>query len=196
MTRITDVALGQTPSQTVGPFFHFALPLYASPVLVTDKTKGERIRIEGRVIDGDGKPLSDALIEIWQANAEGRYDHPEDKQDKPIDPEFHGFGRSATDNDGRYSFQTIRPGAVPGPGNTLQAPHVNVTVFARGMLKQLVTRLYFEDEKLNADDPILARIPDALRRSTLIARRKNGKDAPFVFDIVLQGKDETVFFDV
>jgi protocatechuate 3,4-dioxygenase alpha subunit len=190
------VALGQTPSQTVGPFFHFALPHYAGPVLVTGKTKGERIKIEGRVLDGDGQPLNDALIEIWQANAEGRYDHPEDKQDKPVDPEFHGFGRSATDKDGRYHFITIRPGAVPGPGNTLQAPHISVTVFARGMLKQLVTRLYFEGEKLNADDPILARIPDAGRRSSLIARRKNGKDAPFVFDIVLQGKGETVFFDV
>jgi protocatechuate 3,4-dioxygenase alpha subunit len=194
--RITDVAHGQTPSQTVGPFFHFALPLFEGPVLVTDKTKGERITIEGRVLDGDGQPLNDAMIEIWQANAEGRYDHPEDKQDKPLDPNFHGFGRCATDKDGRYSFQTIRPGPVPGPGNTLQAPHVNVTVFARGMLKQLVTRMYFEGEKLNADDPILGRIADDVRRSTLIARRKNGKAAPFVFDIVLQGKGETVFFDV
>jgi protocatechuate 3,4-dioxygenase alpha subunit len=182
--RITDVAYRQTPSQTVGPFFHF------------DKTKGERITIEGRVLDGDGQPLNDAMIEIWQANADGRYDHPEDKQDKPLDPTFHGFGRCATDKDGRFSFQTIRPGAVPGPGNTLQAPHVNVTVFARGMLKQLVTRMYFENEKLNADDPILGRIVDEARRSTLVARRKNGKGGPFVFDIVLQGKGETVFFDV
>lgn len=186
----------QTPSQTVGPFFHFALPKYAGPVLVSDQTKGERITIEGRVLDGDGQPLSDAMIEIWQANAEGRYDHPEDEQSKELDPAFHGFGRSATDKEGRYGFQTIRPGPVPGPGNTLQAPHINVTVFARGMLKQLVTRIYFEDEKLNADDPILGRIPDQSRRSTLIARRKNGKDAPFVFDIVLQGEGETVFFEV
>jgi protocatechuate 3,4-dioxygenase alpha subunit len=190
------VAYGQTPSQTVGPFFHFALPKFAGPVLVDDKTKGERIIIEGRVLDGDGQPLNDALIEIWQANAAGRYDHPEDRQDKPLDPGFHGFGRCATDKDGRYSFQTIRPGPVPGPGNTLQAPHINFTVFARGMLKQLVTRMYFEDEKSNADDPILARIPDDARRSTLVAKRKNGKNGPFVFDIVLQGKGETVFFDV
>jgi protocatechuate 3,4-dioxygenase alpha subunit len=193
--RITDVSLRQTPSQTVGPFFHFALPRFAGPNLATDQTKGERISIEGRVIDGDGQPLNDALVEIWQANAEGRYDHPDDNQDKPLDPAFHGFGRSATDAQGRFSFQTIRPGAVPGPGNTLQAPHINVTVFARGMLKQLVTRIYFEDEKQNTDDPILARIPDA-RRGTLIARRKNGKDPAFVHDIVLQGKNETVFFDV
>ena len=187
------MSFGQTPSQTVGPFFHYALPDEKLETLVTDKTKGERIRIEGRIVDGDGAPLPDALIEIWQANAEGRYDHAEDKQDKPLDPAFHGWGRSATDKDGVFRFNTIKPGPVPGPGNTLQAPHVNVTVFARGMLKQLVTRLYFEGEKLNADDPILARIGEPERRSTLIAKRSGGK---FVFDIVLQGGNETVFFDV
>lgn len=187
----------QTPSQTVGPFFHFALPFRGGEVLVTDKTKGERIEIAGRVIDGDGKPLNDAMIEIWQANAAGRYDHPEDQQsDKPLDPAFHGWGRCATDTDGNFRFLTIRPGPVPGPGNTLQAPHINVTVFARGMLRQLVTRLYFEGEKLNENDPILARIPDADRRTTLIARRANGKDGPYRFDLILQGKGETVFFDV
>ena len=190
------MSFGQTPSQTVGPFFHYALPNEKYETLFTDATKGERIKIEGRVVDGDGTPLPDALIEIWQANAEGRYDHAEDEQDKPLDPSFHGWGRSATDKDGRFRFHTIKPGPVPGPGNTLQAPHVNVTVFARGMLKQLVTRLYFEDETLNADDPILARIHEPERRSTLIARRANGKDAPFIFDIVLQGDNETVFFDV
>jgi protocatechuate 3,4-dioxygenase alpha subunit len=170
----------QTPSGTVGPFFHFALPAKEEAVLVTDKTQGERIVIEGRVLDGDGAPLGDALLEIWQANAAGRYDHPDDRQDKPLDPAFHGFGRCATDKDGRYRFHTIRPGAVPGPG----------------MLKQLVTRIYFEDERLNGDDPILSRIPDAKRRSTLIARRRNGKDGPYVFDVILQGNGETVFFDV
>jgi protocatechuate 3,4-dioxygenase, alpha subunit len=190
------VSFGQTPSQTVGPFFHYALPNEKFETLVTDKTKGERIRIEGRVVDGDGSPIPDALIEIWQANAEGRYDHPEDGQEKSLDPAFHGWGRSATDKDGVFRFNTIKPGSVPGPGNTLQAPHVNVTVFARGMLKHLVTRLYFDDEKLNADDPILARIGEPERRSTLIAKRANGKDAAYVFDIVLQGDNETVFFDV
>jgi protocatechuate 3,4-dioxygenase alpha subunit len=191
------VKYGQTPSQTVGPFFHFALPFAGGEVLVTDKTRGERIEIEGRVIDGDGKPVSDALIEIWQANAEGRYDHPEDEQsDKPLDPAFHGWGRSATDKDGRFRFVTIRPGPVPGPGNTLQAPHINVTVLARGMLRQLVTRLYFEGEKLNDDDPILARIPDSSRRKTLVARHSNGNDGRYRFDLILQGEGETVFFDV
>lgn len=188
------MSYGQTPSQTVGPFFHFALPDEKFETLFTDKTKGERIRIEGRIVDGDGAPLPDAMIEIWQANSEGRYDHAEDQQeDKALDPTFHGWGRSATDKDGVFRFNTIKPGPVPGPGNTLQAPHVNVTVLARGMLKHLVTRLYFEGEKLNADDPVLARVNEPERRDTLIARRKGDK---YVFDIVLQGDNETVFFDV
>jgi protocatechuate 3,4-dioxygenase alpha subunit len=190
------VSYGQTPSQTVGPFFHFALPDGKLETLISDKTKGERIKIEGRVLDGDGKPVPDALVEIWQANADGRYDHADDTQEKPLDPAFHGWGRSATDKDGVFRFTTIMPGPVPGPGNTLQAPHIGVTLFARGMLKHLVTRLYFEGEKLNADDPVLARISEPERRATLIARRANGKDAPFVFDIVIQGDNETVFFDV
>ena len=187
---------GQTPSQTVGPFFHFVLDHKGDEVLASDATQGERIAIEGRVLDGDGVPLADALIEIWQANAAGRYDHPDDRQQKPLDPAFHGFGRCATDESGRFHFDTIRPGPVPGPGNTLQAPHINVTVFARGMLKHLVTRLYFEGEPLNADDPILGLVSDPERRATLLARRTNGKDGPYVFDIRLQGPNETVFFDV
>jgi len=187
---------GQTPSQTVGPFFHFALDHKGDEILANDATVGERIVIEGRVFDGDGAPLGDAMIEIWQANAAGRYDHPDDKQQKPLDPAFHGFGRCSTDPDGRYRFHTIRPGPVPGPGNTLQAPHIDVTVFARGMLKQLMTRIYFEGEPLNADDPILGLVPDTKRRDTLMARRANGKDGPYIFDIRLQGQGETVFFDV
>ena len=187
------MSYGQTPSQTVGPFFHFALPDEKYETLVTDQTKGERIDIEGRIVDGDGAPLPDALIEIWQANSEGRYDHAEDKQEKALDPTFHGWGRSATDKDGKFRFHTIKPGPVPGPGNTLQAPHVSITVLARGMLKHLVTRLYFEGEKLNADDPILARINEPERRGTLIAKKSGSK---YEFDIVLQGDNETVFFDV
>jgi len=190
------VAFGQTPSQTVGPFFHFSLPHDGDEVLVTGKTEGERIMIEGRVLDGDGAPLNDALIEIWQANSAGRYDHPDDTQDKPLDPTFHGFGRCPTDEKGRFHFHTIRPGPVPGPGNTLQAPHINVTVLARGMLKQLVTRIYFEGDEKNADDPILGLVVERERRATLIAKRKNGKDVVYAFDIRLQGNGETVFFDV
>jgi protocatechuate 3,4-dioxygenase alpha subunit len=190
------VALGHTPSQTVGPFFAFGLNAEGSEVLVNAQTQGERIRIEGRVIDGAGVAIPDAMIEIWQANAAGRYDHPSDaRNDKPLDPAFHGFGRCGTDKDGRFHFLTIKPGAVPGIGNSLQAPHINVAVFARGLLKHLWTRVYFEGEPLNADDPVLTKV-DPKRRKTLIARRGNGKDPGYAFDLVLQGKDETVFFDV
>jgi protocatechuate 3,4-dioxygenase, alpha subunit len=185
---------GQTPSQTVGPFFALALPREGYEVLAREATSGARIVIEGRVLDGDGAPLNDALIEIWQANAAGRYDHPDDRQDKPLDPAFHGFGRCPTDASGRFYFRTVRPGPVPGPGNTLQAPHINVAVFARGMLKQLVTRIYFEGEAQNADDPILGLVGEE-RRATLVAKRGNGTDT-YRFDIRLQGPDETVFFDV
>ncbi len=187
---------GQTPSQTIGPFFDFALPREGYEVLVTDATVGERIVIEGRLLDGDGAPLDDALIEIWQANAAGRYDHPDDRQEKPLDPAFHGFGRCPTDKSGRFHFRTIRPGPVPGPGNTLQAPHINLAVFARGIMKQLVTRVYFEGEPRNADDPILNLVGEPERRNTLIAKRGNGKNDNYIFDIRLQGPAETVFFEV
>jgi protocatechuate 3,4-dioxygenase alpha subunit len=190
------VALGHTPSQTVGPFFAFGLNHEGHEVLVTDATQGERIRVDGRVIDGAGVAVPDAMIEIWQANAAGRYDHPDDaRSEKPLDPAFHGYGRCGTDKAGHFHFLTIKPGAVPGIGNALQAPHINIAVFARGLLKHLWTRLYFEGEPLNADDPVLALV-DPKRRKTLVARRSNGKEPGYAFDLVLQGKDETVFFDV
>jgi len=185
---------GQTPSQTVGPFFSFALPREGHEVLVSDATAGERIVIEGRVFDGDGAPLNDALIEIWQANAAGRYDHPDDRQEKPLDPAFHGFGRCPTDDSGRFHFRTIRPGPVPGPGNTLQAPHINVAFFARGLLRQLHTRIYFSDETANASDPLLSSIDDNDVRGTLIARR--GEGGSYRFDFILQGQGETAFLDI
>jgi protocatechuate 3,4-dioxygenase alpha subunit len=187
-----------TSSQTIGPFFHRALLHEGWSDLDAHGAKGERIVIEGRVLDGDGAPVSDAMIEIWQANAEGRYDHPEDQQEKLLDPNFHGFGRTPTDNEGRFRFSTIKPGPVPGRGDTVQAPHINVTVFARGLLKQLVTRIYFPDEPLNAGDPILKAVP-ADRRTTLIAHAEGaGGEAERVlhFDVILQGANETVFFDV
>ena len=115
---------------------------------------GEQIAIQGRVLDGDGKPVNDALVEIWQANAHGKYAHPEDKQGKPLEAGFKGFGRSATDENGAFRFKTIKPGRVPGPGGALQAPHIAVTVFMRGLLKHLVSRIYFPDEPANADDPV------------------------------------------
>lgn len=189
------MTLTPTASQTVGPFFAFGLtrPEW-SDLTAGGKAAGEVIRIEGRVTDGDGAPIPDALLEIWQANAAGKYDHPEDKQEKPRDPHFRGFGRCAVDDDGRYAFTTIRPGQVPGRGNTLQAPHINVTIFARGLLKQLWTRIYFADqEAANRIDPVLASIEDPKARQTLVAPRTG---STYRFDIVLQGDGETAFLEL
>lgn len=183
-----------TPSQTIGPFFKPAMARGELQTIAQDGARGIRIVVEGRVIDGDGVGVPDALIEIWQANAEGRYDHPEDTQEKLIDPRFHGFGRAATDENGRFRFDTIKPGPVPGNGDALQAPHMNVSIFARGLLNRLVTRIYFPGEPLNARDPVLNLIAPP-RRSTLIAR-DDGAGNVFRFDIVLQGDFETVFLDV
>jgi protocatechuate 3,4-dioxygenase alpha subunit len=189
-------AQGVTPTQTVGPFFSPALLRDVQNVLTTDQTAGERIRIEGRVIDGAGNVVPDALIEIWQANAHGRFNHPRDQRDLPLDPEFGGFGRAGTDDAGVYWFETIKPGAVPFEGDQMQAPHLSVTVHARGMLNHAQTRLYFEDESANDADPILAMVP-ADRRSTLIARREEtGGAVVYRLDIVLQGRGETVFFNI
>lgn len=189
-----------TGSQTVGPFFHFGIerPAWAD-LTAGGKAAGERIRIEGQVRDGDGAPVQDALLEIWQANAAGKYDHPEDTQDKPVDANFRGFGRCATDAQGRFAFTTVRPGRVPGRGNALQAPHINMTIFARGLLKHLVTRVYFADQATaNETDPVLASVEDPVARRTLLAApgaAANGVTT-YRFDIVLQGDGETAFFEV
>ena len=182
-----------TPFQTLGPFFHCALPYGDGETLVTGDTRGERVVIEGTVRDGEGAPIADALLEIWQANAAGRYNHPDDVREAPIDPAFDGFGRTPTDAAGRFSFVTIKPGPVPGPEGRTQAPHVLVGVLGRGLLTRLVTRIYFADEPANDRDPILELVP-AGRRSTLIARKE--AEGRYQFDIVLQGNGETVFFDV
>ena len=187
----------QTPSQTVGPFYAIGLTRKPMNILVTDATPGERIRIEGQVFDGDGQAVPDAMVEIWQANSYGRYNHPDDKQEKPLDPSFMGWGRSGTDHHGQYSFETVKPGPVPGTDDSVQAPHVNVCVFARGMLVHAYTRIYFGDEPANETDPVLSSIKSKSRRQTLIAAReeKNGKHV-YRFDIRLQGENETVFFDM
>src|SRR5205823_2722035 len=187
----------QTPSQTVGPFFSLGLTRKITNVLASDSTQGEKIRVEGQLFDGDGQPVPDAMIEIWQANAYGRYNHQDDKQEKPLDPAFMGWGRSGTDKTGLYWFETVKPGPVPGPDESVQAPHINVTVFARGMLVHAFTRIYFGDEAVNETDPILSSLKNKARRKTLIANRedKNGK-AVYRFDIRLQGENETVFFDM
>jgi len=187
----------QTPSQTVGPFYAIGLTRRPLNVVTNESTDGERIRIEGQVLDGDGLPIPDVMVEIWQANAYGRYNHPDDKQEKPLDATFTGWGRSGTDEKCFYRFDTIKPGPVPGTNETVQAPHINVVVFARGMLVHAFTRLYFADEPANASDPVLNSIKNKKRRQTLIALpgMENGKTI-YRFDIRLQGENETVFFDM
>ena len=203
-----------TPSQTVGPFFAYGLaphnrcewrPEQGKDIydwkdtvgadLVTPDATGTRIRIEGRVLDGDVMPINDAMIEIWQADAQGRYAHARGDKSRP-NAKFTRFGRSATDKNGIYSFDTIKPGVVPGPDGKPQAPHIVVCIFSRGMLRQIYTRLYFSDEAANAADPILTLVP-ADRRGTLIAHKQPGSGQPvYRFDIRMQGDNETVFFDI
>ena len=184
--------LTQSPSQTVGPFFHDGLILGENH-LVNEQTRGERITLTGRVLDGDGQPVPDAMIEIWQADAEGIYAHVDDPLHAQADPAFRGYGRADTVDAGRYVFETIKPGAVVRAGQPVQAPHINVHVFARGMLIHVHTRVYFADVAANDSDAILNAVP-AARRDTLLAQRTLGA-ATYTFDIVLQGEHETAFFE-
>jgi protocatechuate 3,4-dioxygenase alpha subunit len=194
---------GITPSQTVGPFFAYGLTSNGkydwndafTNNLITPDATGERIRVVGRVFDGDGQAVPDCMLEIWQADAQGRFADPEDKRALP-NAKFRGFGRCGTDQNGDYGFDTIRPGPVPDPDGKPQAPHILVAMFARGMLLHSYTRIYFEGETGNAADPVLALVPTD-RRDTLIARREPGNGNPlYRFDIRLQGENETVFFDI
>jgi protocatechuate 3,4-dioxygenase alpha subunit len=191
---------GITPSQTVGPFFAYVLTpheyetreIFTSEVATPDAT-GQRIRVEGYVIDGDGEPIIDAMLEIWQADGDGNYAGTKE-QPRP-NVAFKGFGRSDVDSNGFFSFRTVKPGQVPGPNGTMQAPHINVTIFARGLLKHLITRIYFDGEPGNETDPILTLVPED-RRGTLIAsRRDRGGETVYTFNIRLQGDGETVFFE-
>jgi protocatechuate 3,4-dioxygenase, alpha subunit len=200
-----------TPSQTVGPYFAYGLTpkgrcqwdpngsySWKETVgdnLVTADATGEKIRIEGRITDGDGAPINDAMIEIWQADAQGRYASPADARARP-NTKFKGFGRSATDKDGVYSFDTIKPGAVPGPNGKNQAPHIVVAVYSRGMLRQVYTRLYFADDPANANDPILALVPEDRRGTLLAGKQTSGGQTIYRFDIRVQGENETVFFEI
>lgn len=187
----------ETPSQTVGPFYAIGLTRKPMNHLAGEATEGQRIRIEGQVFDGDGVAIPDVMVEIWQANPYGRYNHPDDKQEKPLDPTFTGWGRSGTDERRFYSFETVKPGPVPGAGGGVQAPHINVAVFARGMLVHAYTRIYFADEPANVDDPVLNSIKNKRRRQTLIALPGMESDKTvYRFDIHLQGERETVFFDM
>jgi protocatechuate 3,4-dioxygenase alpha subunit len=190
---------GETPSQTVGPYFSMRLGGEGQNVLAAAGVPGERIRIEGTVLDGDGVHIEDALIEIWQANAGGRYRHPDDIRDEiALDDGFVGFGRAATEfATGGYWFETIKPGPVPDAEGEFQAPHINVVVQARGMLTPVFTRIYFSDEdEANRQDQVLNQVPRE-RRPTLVARLDEASSDPNVyrFDVRFQGDDETVFFD-
>ena len=202
--------LKETASQTAGPFLHIGMAPAAAGlrartqerlnILAGAAVQGERIRIEGRVFDGAGAPLRDAQVEVWQANAHGRYNHPADTQHKPLDPEFRGWGRAVSDFEtGLFWFETIKPGRVPvRPGRAPMAPHLNLWIVARGINIGLNTRMYFEDEAdANAEDPVLRLVEPAVRRQTLIAVREE-REGQWLhrFDIHLQGDRETVFFDV
>jgi len=200
---VTEKVTGITPSQTVGPFFKYGLTpsrQYAwndafTANLVTPDASGERIRVEGTVYDGDGAPVPDCMLEVWQADAQGRFSDPQDQRALP-NTAFRGFGRCGTDGEGRYSFDTIKPGSVPDPDGKPQAPHLLLAVFARGMLRHLYTRIYFDGEAANGSDAVLALVPTA-RRATLIAKRQPGNgSAVYKLDLRLQGGEETVFFDV
>ena len=181
-----------TTSQTIGPFLRIGLEWMVIEDMAPQGVTGQRLRLEGRVLDGDGKPVNDAALEVWQANSHGKYASPEDPQDKPVEQAFRGYGRSLTDDAGAFRFRTIKPGRVPGPDGKPQAPHLTVTIFMRGLLKQLQTRMYFPDDPANADDPVLRLVP-AERRDTLVARKRG--DGVLDWNVVLQGRNETVFFD-
>lgn len=186
--------LQATTSQTVGPYFRIGLQRLFVDNLAGPSVSGERIEIEGRVLDADGQGVPDALLELWQANAHGKYAHPEDTQEKTVEPGFRGYGRIPTAEDGSFRFTTIKPGRVPGPDGKLQAPHIVVSVFMRGLLRRLITRIYFPDDPANAGDFALSLVgPD--RRGTLVARKSGKRDGLLEWNVVLQGPQETVFFD-
>jgi protocatechuate 3,4-dioxygenase alpha subunit len=201
--------LKESASQTAGPYVHIGLAPHQagfdifetnfSNVIAGPQTKGERITIEGRVIDGSGTPVRDVLIELWQANAAGKYDHPADRQDKPLDPAFRGWGRACSDfKTGVWTFETVKPGSVAGRAGRVMAPHVSLWIVARGINIGLNTRMYFSDEaEANAADPVLNLIEWEVRRNTLIAQREaRGGATVYRFDVHLQGPQETVFFDI
>jgi protocatechuate 3,4-dioxygenase alpha subunit len=183
--------LGVTAFQTVGPYFDVLLRTRANLQMVTPETKGERITFEGVLRDGAGLPIRDGLVEIWQADADGRYAHPDDPRGASADPAFSGYGWRHTTDDGGFHFSTIKPGSVVGPDGRAQAPHIMVSVMARGILTRFITRLYFEDAE-NSLDPILQLVPESRRHTVIAGHLGEGR---YRFDIRLQGADETVFFD-
>ena len=182
-----------TPPQTIGPFFGVLAPKVGTVAIAPAGPPGARVTMTGTVVDGQGAAITDALVEIWQADADGRWPGQGEASGVPPLEGFNGFGRVATDGAGGFSIETVKPGPVPGPDNRLQAPHLLVGLFARGLLTRLATRVYFDDEPVNAIDPVLACVPPH-RRLTLIAVGEGA--GRYRFDIALQGAHETVFFDV
>lgn len=188
--------LEHTPSQTCGPYLHIGLTDKGSVMhIASPGIQGERLLLKCRVLDADGVPIDDAMIEIWQANAEGTYNHPADSRDPGPGTAFHGFGRAATDESGNCEFETIKPGRVPGPQSSLQAPHLNVLLFGRGILLHLHTRIYFDGDPANEADPVLRLVPEE-RRVTLFAHPDPERPGTWHFEFRLRGERETVFFDV
>ena len=188
------MSLQATTSQTVGPYFRIGMTWLFRDDLAGPEVAGERVVITGKVLDAYGHGVSDALLELWQANAQGKYAHPDDEQQKSVERGFTGFGRVPTDEDGSFRFGTIKPGVVPGPDGAMQAPHVVVSVFMRGLLRRLVTRIYFPDESANASDFAL-NLVEPTRRGTLIAKRSAEDKTVLEWNVILQGTEETVFFD-
>jgi protocatechuate 3,4-dioxygenase, alpha subunit len=189
-----------TANQPIGPYYHFALtPGWAdgdnsAGVMAGPQAQGNRIQLTVRVLDKDASPVTNAMIELWQADAGGKYNHPADTRKKTADPAFRGFGRLATDDLGVCVFETVRPGQVPGLKGPMQAPHIDVSIYAPGLLRRAVTRIYFDGDPANATDEVLGLVPEE-RRSTLMAR-PGGESCEWRFDLHLTGTCETVFFDV
>jgi protocatechuate 3,4-dioxygenase, alpha subunit len=188
------MSLQATTSQTVGPYFSIGLQWLYIDKLAGPGVPGEQIEIAGRILDADSQGVPDGVIEIWQANAQGKYAHPEDKQEKSTEPGFFGFGRIPTGEDGSFRFSTIKPGRVPGPDGKLQAPHIVVSVFTCGLLRRLITRIYFADDPANAEDFAL-NLVESSRRGTLMARKSVKREGLLEWNVILQGANETVFFD-
>ena len=188
--------LEPTPWCTVGPYFSVTVSDANSVrAIAAPGAKGERMKLLCAVFDRDGEPVPDTLVEIWQANADGKYNHPADRQAKSMDASFRGFGRQITDENGVCEFETIKPGRVPGPRGALQAPHLEAGIFTRGVLRILATRIYFSGDAANKDCPVLARVPKS-RRTTLVAQPVAGQPGTWRHGIHLSGPKETVFFDV
>lgn len=189
------MSLQATTWQTVGPYFRIGLARLYESDIAGAATQGPRIAIEGRVLDGDGALIPDAVLEIWQATGNGKYAHPGDTQDKPLEAGFHGYGRVPTDEEGRFRFTTIKPGPVPGLRRAQQAPHLVIGLMMRGLLKRLVTRAYFPGEPLNDQDEVLQLVEPSRRETLLLHVAPNALDT-FTWEIRMQGRDETVFFEI